>query len=102
MGTSLHDTLARLQAKGSVPRSLEGGEAIEIVDFSIHTPYEVYISSDQIAKAFYDKLFALQGRRNTYGAAFVTHSSAAIWNLTDQLVTEMWSVAYSANTLSLS
>ena len=93
--TSLQDTLARLQAKGTVPSSLEGGEAINIIDFSSHTPYEVYVLSEQIAKGFYNKLFALQGQRNTYwtGAAFVTHSSAAIWNYTDQLVTKMWSGA---------
>ncbi len=91
--TSLQDTLARMRAKGSIPRSSGAAKALNIIDFSSHTPYEVFVSSDQIAKGFYNKLFALQGQRNTYwtGAAFVTHSSAAIWNYTDQLVTKMWS-----------
>ena len=91
--TNLQDTLARLRAAGSIPKSSGAVEAPKIIDFSSHTPYEVYVSSEQIAKGFYNKLFALQGQRNTYwtGAAFVTHSSAAIWNYTDQLVTKMWS-----------
>ena len=91
----LGDTLTRLRNTGVIPSSSSGaGNApLNIIDFSIHTPYEVYVSSDQIAKGFYNKLFALQGQRNTYwtGAAFVTHSSAAIWNYTDGLVTKMWS-----------
>ena len=89
----LQDTLSRLQAKGSIPIFPGAAKELNIVDFSSHTPYEVYASSDEIAKGFYSKLFALQGQRNTYwtGAAFVTHSSAAIWNYTDQLVTKMWS-----------
>ena len=89
---SLQDTLTRLRATSIIPKLPETAKALEIIDFSSHTPYEVYVPSDQIAKGFYNKLFALQGQRNTYwtGAAFVTHSSAAIWNYTDQLVTKMW------------
>ena len=85
--TGLRDTLARLRAKGTIPRSSGVANALKIIDFSSHTPYEVFAPSDQIANGFYNKLFALQGQRNTYwtGAAFVTHSSAAIWNYTDRL-----------------
>lgn len=91
--TSLRDTLAQLRAKGIIPPTSSSGAALNVVDFSSHTPYGVFVPSDQIADGFYNKLFALQGRRNTYwtGAAFVTHSSAAIWNYTDRLVTGMWS-----------
>lgn len=98
---SLQDTLTRLRANGSIPSSSVAAKALDIIDFSSHTPYEVFVSSDQIAKGFYNKLFALQGQRNTYwtGAAFVTHSSAAIWNYTDQLVTKMWSEGPGTTTL---
>ena len=90
---SLQDTLARLGAAGTIPKPSGERQALQLIDFSSHTPYEVYVTSDQIAKGFYNRLFALQGQRNTYwtGAAFVTHSSAAIWNYTDQLVTKIWS-----------
>ena len=102
--TNLQDTLTRLRATGTIPGSSEAADKFNIIDFSSHTPYEVYVSSDQIAKGFYNKLFALQGQRNTYwtGAAFVTHNSAAIWNYTDQLVTKMWSEGHGATALSLS
>ncbi|KAI4092380.1 MAG: hypothetical protein L6R37_007579 [Teloschistes peruensis] len=88
--TALKDTLGRLSAAGTLSKS--AGKNLNLVGFTSHSPYEVYVSSDEIAKGFYNKLFALQGQRNTYwtGAAFVTHSSAAIWNFTDQLVTGMW------------
>ncbi|KAL9583690.1 MAG: hypothetical protein Q9212_002556 [Teloschistes hypoglaucus] len=87
---ALKDTLGRLSAAGTLPKG--AGKDLSLIDFTSHSPYEVYVSSDEIAKGFYNKLFALQGQRNTYwtGAAFVTHSSAAIWNFTDQLVTKMW------------
>lgn len=102
--TNLQDTLTRLRATGTIPGSSEAADKFNIIDFSSHTPYEVYVSWDQIAKGFYKKLFALQGQRNTYwtGAAFVTHNSAAIWNYTDQLVTKMWSEGHGATALSLS
>lgn len=88
----LQGTLDRLRAAGTIPKKAPA-KPINIIDFSSHAPYEVYVDSDQIAKGFYNKLFALQGKRNTYytGAAFVTHSSAAIWNYTDELVTGIWS-----------
>lgn len=62
------------------------------MDFTSHTPYEVYVPAEEIEKGFYTKLSGLQGERNTYwtGAAFVTHSSVAIWNFTDGLVEGMW------------
>ncbi|KAL8781984.1 MAG: hypothetical protein Q9213_005749 [Squamulea squamosa] len=90
---NLQDTITRMQTNGSIPKSSEGAKSLRIIEFSSHTPYEVFVPSEQIAKGFYNKLFALQGQRNTYwtGAAFVTHSSAGIWNYTDQLVTKMWS-----------
>ena len=99
--TSLQDTLNRLRAKGSIPRLSGAKNTSNIVDFANHSPYEVFVSSDQIADGFYNKLFALQGQRNTYwtGAAFVTYNSAAIWNYTDQLVTSMWSEESNATTL---
>ena len=91
--TALQDTLTRLRATGIIPKSSGPAKDINLIDFTSHSPYELYVPSDQIAKGFYNKLFALQGRRNTYwtGAAFVTQSSAPIWNYTDQLVTKMWS-----------
>ncbi|KAL8659922.1 MAG: hypothetical protein Q9202_006903 [Teloschistes flavicans] len=96
---ALKDTIARLSAAGTLPKN--AGKKLELIDFTSHSPYEVYVSSDEIAKGFYNKLFALQGQRNTYwtGAAFVTHSSAAIWNFTDQLVTKMWAAAPGSATL---
>lgn len=87
----LKDTLERLRTQGTIPAKPDGA-AFNIIDFTSHTPYEVFVPSTQIAKGFYNRLFALQGKRNTYwtGAAFVTHSSAAIWNYTDRLVEGIW------------
>ena len=86
----LKSTLQRLRDADTIPAKPDG--AFNIIDFSSHTPYEVFVPSKQIANGFYNKLFALQGQRNTYwtGATFVTHSSVAIWNFTDRLVEGMW------------
>ena len=89
----LKDTLERLRAQGTIPPTKKPNDAsFNIIEFSSHTPYEVFVPSKQIAKGFYNRLFELQGRRNTYwtGAAFVTHSSAAIWNYTNRLVEGIW------------
>lgn len=88
---NIESSLDRMQATSFIPKSTHLGP--NIIDFTSHTPYEVFVSSDEIAKGFYNKLFALQGQRNTYwtGAAFVTQSSPAIWNYTDQLVESIWS-----------
>jgi hypothetical protein len=49
--------------------------------FKNHSPYSVVASPHTIRSGFYADLQGLQGRNLTYyaGAAFQTHSSAAIW-----------------------
>jgi len=91
--TNIKASIARMQAKGTLPKPLPGSADLEMLNFTGHTPYEVYVSSEEIGKGFYNRLFSLQGQRHTYwtGAAFVTHNSAAIWNYTDKLVNSMWS-----------
>ena len=87
---NLDASLTRLREQGVLPK--QGQQRLEIIDFTSHTPYEVYVSSEEIAQGFYKRLFGLQGQKQTYwtGAAFVTHSSPAIWNFTGQLVEAMW------------
>ncbi|GFF79085.1 uncharacterized protein R656 [Aspergillus udagawae] len=62
--------------------------APEILAISNHSPYELFVSSDKIARGFYRDLYALQGHRNTYyaGAAFHAHNSAALWRFVDNLL----------------
>lgn len=90
--SALKATLDRLRSAGTIPKQAPS-QPLNIVQFDSHTPYEVFVPADQIAQGFYNKLFDLQGKRNTYwtGAAFVTHSSAGIWNYTDTLVTGIFS-----------
>lgn len=49
--------------------------------FKSHTPYSVVTSANRIRAGFYKSVEELQGRNDTFyaGAAFETHSSAAIW-----------------------
>ncbi|EED22202.1 amine oxidase, flavin-containing superfamily [Talaromyces stipitatus ATCC 10500] len=53
----------------------------EFVVFSSHTPFYLQVSADDIKDGFYDKLYALQGLRNTYwtGAAFRGQDSSDLW-----------------------
>ena len=88
--TNIEFSIARMKAKGLLPSG--PARELSILNLTGHTPYEVYVSSGEIGKGFYTKLFGLQGQRNTYwsGAAFVTHNSAAIWNYTDSVVEKMF------------
>lgn len=82
-------SLNRLRAAGTLPKSSGATPGYSI--FSNHSPYEVYVSAAQISKAFYSKLFALQGKKNTFwtGAAFVTHDSTMIWEYTETLIAKI-------------
>jgi len=60
----------------------------EFVVFSAHNPFELRVSSPEIAAGFYTRLNALQGRNHTYynGAAFQTHDSSLIWQYSHDTV----------------
>ncbi|KAL3470428.1 hypothetical protein BJX99DRAFT_251219 [Aspergillus californicus] len=62
----------------------------EIVAFSDHSPFNLFVSSEQIAAGFYRDLYALQGHRKTFytGAAWHAHSSTALWEFTERLLHE--------------
>jgi hypothetical protein len=59
--------------------------------FKSHSPYSLVVSPRQIRRGFYDSLQSLQGHRQTYyaGAAFQTHSSAAVWAHLEELLPMM-------------
>jgi hypothetical protein len=56
--------------------------------FKNHSPYSLMVKPRHIREGFYASLQALQGDRDTFyaGAAFQTHSSAAIWAHLDELL----------------
>ncbi|EAW14990.1 amine oxidase, flavin-containing superfamily [Aspergillus clavatus NRRL 1] len=64
----------------------------EILAFSNHSPFELFVSAEQIADGFYRDLDGLQGHRSTYyaGAAFHTHDSSALWRFVDGLLRRMY------------
>ena len=59
-----------------------------IVAFTAHTPFNLMVSNEAIASGFYDKLYALNGQRNTWynGAAWQTQDSNEIWEFTEGFV----------------
>lgn len=60
----------------------------EWVDFRSHAPYFLQAPAEDIKDGFYEKLYALQGLRNTYwtGAAFRAEDSSLIWKFTEEIV----------------
>jgi hypothetical protein len=84
--TAILESLNRLQAAGTIPATKP-----VFVDYSSHTPYELTVSARDIAGGFYSRLYALQGRRNTYwnGAAFQAHDSSLIWQYTETLLPQI-------------
>ncbi|KAE8556479.1 hypothetical protein EYB25_001180 [Talaromyces marneffei] len=60
----------------------------EFVMYSSHTPFYLQVSPDDIKDGFYDRLYALQGLRNTYwtGATFRSQDSSDIWRYSEEEV----------------
>jgi hypothetical protein len=75
--------LQRIAAAGTLPLTFGGFAA-----FSSHAPFEMMVSSEQIAQGFYSRLSSLQGRNDTFytGAAFQTNDSSLIWRFTEGLL----------------
>lgn len=63
----------------------------DIVNFANHAPSVMRPSSEHIRNGFYRRLYALQGRRNTYytGRAFCSDYSSLLWAYTDEVVDQM-------------
>ncbi|KAJ8067551.1 hypothetical protein OCU04_004892 [Sclerotinia nivalis] len=60
----------------------------ELLAYTRHAPFELWVPAKAIAAGFYSKLYALQGQRNTFytGAAFHTHDSTMLWQFTEALI----------------
>ena len=83
----LPDALVQRRIRADVERM--GGLAFKrFAIFKNHSPYSLVVSPGEIRAGFYGSLQALQGHRHTHyaGAAFQTHSSAAIWAQLEELL----------------
>jgi hypothetical protein len=60
----------------------------EFMVFSNHSPYNLQVSGEATKNGFYQKLYALQGERNTYwsGATWKSHDSSSTWAFTKNIV----------------
>ena len=60
----------------------------DFVAFTNHAPFNLMVSTQAIQSGFYQKLYGLQGRRNTFwnGAAWQAQDSGSIWEFTDSHV----------------
>lgn len=63
-------------------------QAPEFVAYKSHAPFELYVDAEDIESGFYDKLYGLQGYRNTWwtGAAWHVQDSSLLWNFTEHEV----------------
>jgi hypothetical protein len=60
----------------------------EFVVFSNHSPYNLFVNSEDTKNGFYKKLYALQGKRNTWwtGATWKAQDSSSSWQYTEDSV----------------
>ncbi|KAE8157756.1 FAD/NAD(P)-binding domain-containing protein [Aspergillus tamarii] len=79
--------LARLRDAGLISVK----EEPQIVRFSNHSPFYPYVGAKSIRRGFYQQLYALQGRRNTFwtGSAFHVPDSSLLWRFTESLLSEV-------------
>lgn len=82
------DVIAKLDHLHQVGTFNKTSSKPEIFIYSSHSPFEVNVPAKDIADGFYRKLYALQGKRQTYytGAAFHSHDSSLIWSYTESNV----------------
>jgi hypothetical protein len=75
--------ICRMQSSGTFPAS---AATIEVINN--HTPIQMRVTADSIAKGFYSDLYALQGRYGTYwtGAAWAPDDSSLLWAFTDTIL----------------
>jgi hypothetical protein len=93
--TLLSDRVVRAAIRADIERvKVPGVGPIfveELATFKSHSPYALMVSPGDIRRGFYAALEGLQGRRRTFyaGAAFQTHSSAAIWAYVEGMLPEL-------------
>ncbi|MCJ1297638.1 hypothetical protein MMC08_000426 [Hypocenomyce scalaris] len=77
-------------------RGISATTTPEFVAFANHTPFNMMVSNDAIKNGSYEKLYALQGQRNTFynGVSFHAQDSPVLWRFTEQLLprilAELW------------
>lgn len=61
------------------------------VEFRSHSPFKLVVPAKALTGGFYQKLWGLQGRRDTWytGAAFISHDASLIWNYTHSLLPDI-------------
>lgn len=76
-------SLARFKAANGLPAA---ASPPSWRTFSSHAPFNLMVSNEAIRDRFYEKVFGLQGTRNTYftGAAWTTQASNSIWEFSDR------------------
>lgn len=88
----LSDRQVKRRIEADIARvATEQASGLQLERFAIfksHSPYCVVVAPEQIRDGFYASVQALQGYRHSYyaGAAFQTHSSAAVWAHVEELL----------------
>lgn len=91
-------SIRRLRAAGvfdgpntTAPSSSANAPDPEIAIFSDHTPFELHVSAEAIARGFYKQLYALQGCRRFWwtGAAWSTEDSSVLWEFTEGVLAKL-------------
>ncbi|RPA72869.1 FAD/NAD(P)-binding domain-containing protein, partial [Ascobolus immersus RN42] len=84
-------TLSKLRRNGVFNPYDPGAIRPEFVMYSNHSPFTLHVKASLIRDGFYDKLYGLQGKRNTFwsGAAFAGEDSSDIWKFTEGLMPEV-------------
>lgn len=77
--------LKRIQAAN--PYAFEQTEP-DFAVYSSHAPFFLHFDAEDTKRGYYDKMYKLQGKRNTFwtGAAWRTHDSSQIWKYTKEQV----------------
>jgi hypothetical protein len=84
--SAIEADIRRMNRAGTFPVKLE-----EFEIFKTHVPFQNSVAAQEIARGFYTRLNALQGRNDTFynGATFQTNDSSLIWRFTEGLLPQI-------------
>ncbi|KAK6599369.1 flavin-containing superfamily Amine oxidase [Botrytis cinerea] len=76
------------EVRAAMYGELERLQITELLAYTRHTPFELWVPAEAIAAGFYSDLYALQGQQNTFytGAAFHAQDSTLLWQFTEALL----------------
>jgi hypothetical protein len=88
----VREDFARLVKAGTLPKTADPAKELEFRAWADHGAMHMNVAASELRSGFIQKLYALQGRRDTWwtGGAFSVQFQAILWAFDDVLLPKMF------------